>query len=173
MPRVTANRSRRRDARRHSGAEVAVLHGDVRMPEPDEGWSDATRAEWNGYWGSDVSRLATDETLPVVRRLHDLRDERRLLFEGIRKSGARLTLGHKGQPRANPLYRVVLEIDAEIRMLEDRLGLSPLSRLQLGVALGDAGRSLDDLNRAFEEAEADADDEPDPRQGAVEVRERS
>jgi Phage terminase, small subunit len=171
MTRVTTNRSRRRDARRHSGAEVTLLHGEARVPEPSEHWSNETVAEWNGYWGSDVARLATDETVPVVRRLHDLRDERRLLFEGIRKSGARLTLGHKGQPRANPLYRVVLEIDAEIRMLEDRLGLSPLSKLQLGVVLGDAGGALDALNADFEADEADADDEPDPRRGAIEVRE--
>jgi P27 family predicted phage terminase small subunit len=171
MTRVTTNRSRRRDTRRHSGAEVTLLHGEVGVPEPDEHWSEATKAEWGGYWRSEVAKLATDETVPVVRRLHDLRDERRLLWEGVRRSGARLTAGHKGQPRANPLYRVVNEIDAEIRMLEDRLGLSPLSRLQLGVALGDAGKALDALNAEFEADEADAEPEPDPRRAAIDVRE--
>jgi phage terminase small subunit len=166
MPRVTSNRSpRRRDARRHSEADVVLLHGEARVPDPDESWSDVKKAEWEAYWRSDVAKLATEETVPVAYRLHDRRDEARVLLAGLRKSGARLTLGSEKQVRANPIYKVLQGLDAEIRQLEDRLGLSPLAKLQLGATFGSAASALDDLNRRFEAEVSEDDDatEPDPR----------
>ena len=62
---------------------------------------------------------------------------------------ARLVEGSQGQPRINPLFTTIATMDAEIRQLEDRFGLSPRARLALGIQLGEAHRSLADLNAAF------------------------
>ena len=44
---------------------------------------------------------------------------------------------------------MMLQLDEEIRQLEDRLGLTPRARLQLGITFSEAAKSLDDLNRMF------------------------
>lgn len=158
-----------REAKRHSNADVVLLHGgrdDV--PEPSEAWRDDTKEVWFAYWQSDVSRLCGEESLPSLRRLYDLYDERTLTFQAVQKSGVRLIQGSQGQHVQNPLLRYISELDREIRQLEDRFGLTPLSKLQLGVTFGDAARSLEDLNRAFENQQPE-EDEPDPRRDAIDV----
>ena len=71
----------------------------------------------------------------------------------------RLVAGSKEQPVLSPLLGYVLSLDAEIRQLEDRFGLTPRARLQLGVTFGEAHRSLAELNAAFME-EQTLDDDP-------------
>jgi hypothetical protein len=147
-----------------------LLHSEVRVPDPNETWGDTTMADWETYWRSDVAKLATPESMPSLYRLFDDYDERRTLFIGIRKSGARL-VGTRDRPRANELYRVIAGLDAEIRQLEDRFGLSPLAKLQLGVAFGDAARSLERMNADFNREYEAAEPEADPR--VVRKRKRS
>lgn len=65
--------------------------------------------------------------------------------------------GASGQPVVSPLQKVLVHLDGEIRQLEDRFGLTPLARLRLGIAIGDAARSLDDLNRLMEDSDDDGD----------------
>jgi hypothetical protein len=50
--------------------------------------------------------------------------------------------------------RQMLSLDVEIRQLEDRFGLTPRARLQLGITYGEAKKSLEELN-----AELQADEE--------------
>lgn len=60
-----------------------------------------------------------------------------------------------GQPRANPIYNLVLKIEESIKEDEKHLWIGPLNRLRLGVALTESAKSLKDLNA---EAETDAED---------------
>jgi phage terminase small subunit len=101
---------------------------------------------------------ATD--LPALERLFTLRDERARALRGYR--ARRLVVTDSGVA-LNPLLRVLKQLDAEIRQLEDRFGLSPIARLRLGVALGEAARSLEEL------LDDDDDDDPDQRRGAVDA----
>lgn len=73
-----------------------------------------------------------------------------------------MTTGSTGQLALHPLYKHVSTLDEKITALEDRFGLTPLARLKLGAQLGDAAKSLDQLNRAL--TEDDGEDVPDPRQ---------
>ena len=52
--------------------------------------------------------------------------------------------------------------DTEIRQLEDRFGLSPRARLTLGLTFGEAGHTLEELNRSLGE-EVDYANDEDPR----------
>ena len=63
----------------------------------------------------------------------------------------RLVVGSQGQAVLNPLYSAMLKIDAEIRQLEDRLGMNPKSRISLGIQLGQMKKTLADLNADLEE----------------------
>jgi len=145
---------------------VALPGGKVDPPPAPSGLLKATREDWSGFWASPLASLVIPADLPALRRLFTLYDERLRAYQGYRKG--RLVAGSMGQPVLNPLFAAMKSADAEIRALEDRLGLSPIARLRLGVALGEAARSLDELNRSLD-ADDDADDPAgDPRHRVVE-----
>jgi hypothetical protein len=65
------------------------------------------------------------------------------------------------------MYRQRTAADAEIRQLEDRLGLNPRSGLQLGIQFSEAARSLEELNaRIAYAASIEQGEEDDPRRVA-------
>lgn len=111
-----------------------------------------SKASWDLFWSSPLASTVVPQTdLDTLRRLWSLKDERERMYRALQKE--RMVRGSRGQPRANPLYAQMVALDAAIERLEDRFGLSPRSRLQLGVVLGDAARSLADLNADFEDDE--------------------
>ncbi len=128
--------------------------GKVEPPPAPSGLLKATREDWATFWTSALATLVTLADRPALRRLFTLYDERSRAYRGLREFGRLIDLEHGG--KLNPLASYLKACDAEIRMLEDRFGLSPISRLRLGVALGEAAKSLDELNRSL-----DADDDPD------------
>jgi P27 family predicted phage terminase small subunit len=85
-------------------------------------------------------------------------DELERLREAIELTG-RVVDGSQGQPRPNPLYKQVEAFQAEARQMEDRFGLSPLSRLRLGITFADAQASLDGLNARLAAKLAESDDD--------------
>jgi len=105
----------------------------------------STKIWWNSFWQSDLSTAIDIKTdLPVIERLASLMDERERVFRQAKKD--RLVVGSQGQVVLNPLYKALLSIDAEIRQLEDRIGLNPKARVSLGIQLTSMKKSLADLN---------------------------
>lgn len=118
---------------------------------------------WDRLWASDVvSVVDLRSDIESVVRWASLLDERERAFRAFRAS--RLVKGSQGQPVLNPLWAVIRSCDPELRALEDRIGLSPKARLQLGITFAEAGKSLDELNRMMDdEGGGDDDDLSDPR----------
>ena len=126
------------------------------VPNPPPGLLKVSRDMWSAFWQSDLGRAASTVTdLPVVTRLFTLYDERERAYRAVRKEG-RLVEGSQGQPVMNPLLRQMSTFDVEIRNLEDRMGMSPKARLMLGIQLGAAKKTLDDLNREVARGDDDA-----------------
>ena len=147
-------------ARRQRQNRPALISMPTRpsvTPQPPEGLLAASVSAWDALWASPVASTYLASDLPALRRLFALSDERERAFRAAVKSG-RMTEGHKGQPVLNPALRYVGDLDAEIRQLEDRFGLTPRARMQLGVAFGEAHRSLDALNAEFLEGTDDDQD---------------
>lgn len=94
-----------------------------------------------------IKAVEIDTDIQAVRRLFTLYDERERAYRGYRKD--RLLVGSRGQTVLNPLGRAMSVFDAEIRHLEDRLGMNPRARLQLGIALGETTNSMRDLNEGL------------------------
>lgn len=69
--------------------------------------------------------------------------------------------GSTGQPVLNPLYKLIKQLDEELRQLEDRFGLNPKTRHLLGLTVMDVTKSLKEINRALDQ-EMEAED-VDPR----------
>ena len=109
-----------------------------------------TKLWWGDFWDSDLaSAIDTKSDQSAVYRLATLIDERERIFKQAKKD--RLVVGSQGQAVLNPLYSAMLKIDAEIRQLEDRLGMNPKSRISLGIQLGQMKKTLADLNADLEE----------------------
>jgi P27 family predicted phage terminase small subunit len=149
-----------RRQRRNHGAVVVLRAADA-VPEAPAGLLRSTVTRWATFWQSELARATRQPHLPMVERLFTLYDERERSFRVVKRDG-RLVMGSQGQPVQNPLLRYIATCDAEIRQLEDRLGLSPKGMAALGTAFAGAQKSLDDLNRDHEE-EPLPDDDADPR----------
>ncbi len=109
-----------------------------------------TKLWWEQFWSSDLATaIDVKSDLNTVIRLATLIDERERIYKQAKKD--RLVVGSKGQVVLNPLYSALLKIDAEIRQMEDRIGLSPKARVSLGIQIGQMKKSLDDLNSELEE----------------------
>lgn len=127
----------------------------------------STVEAWDRLWRSDVvSVVDLGSDMEAVVRWASLLDERERALRAFRRK--RLVEGSQGQAVLNPLWNVVRGCDGELRALEDRIGLSPKARLQLGITYAEAGKSLDELNRLMDE-EGDADDVDDPRLRAIDA----
>lgn len=152
---------------------VTPLGVELVAPDPGESWSEATVAEWDAWWASDVARMidAASEA-PIVFRCFDLLDQA-ARFEAVGRSEP-LVEGSTGQLVINPLLKHAQGLRDEARRDEAVLGRGPKRRLDLGIKFGDAARSLDDVNRRLSAANRNgsgAEPPKDPRLEAIDVRE--
>lgn len=140
--------AKKKDAERRNKPAVTDLRlvkGDGIDPgEPDPEWSPAVAGWWADFWSQRELLLGLGSIdVHLVRRIAGLKQLREEAAAGLK--GNPLVMGSQGQPVANPLSRLVLSYDAEIRQLEDRLGLSPRARLNLGVSIAQASKRIEDL----------------------------
>lgn len=122
----------------------------------DEGWRESTVERWVAFWASPLSEQVEQSDLGALRRLFYLYDELGRMMEAIEETG-RVVAGSQGQPRPNPLYKQIETFQAEARQLEDRFGLSPRARLQLGISFAAASSGLDALNERLAAKLAESD----------------
>lgn len=132
--------------------------------------SERSRQAWVRLWSSPIARVMLpqldEDTVTMLLRM---RDERDTEFRMGKRQ--RMVLGSQGQPVINPMLAHAMVLQKEIRAVEDRLGLNPTARLRLGILLGDATRSIADVNEEFEAGEfddvdvSDAPEQPGRRTG--------
>jgi P27 family predicted phage terminase small subunit len=163
-------RNQRTSTERTGVGLVALPGGQLDPPPAPSGLLKATREDWAAFWASPLGALVVLADVPALRRLFTLYDERARAYRGLRQVG-RLVETEKGAT-LNPLAGFLKACDAEIRLLEDRFGLSPIARLRLGVALGEAAKSLDELNRSLDADDDTNDPGDDPRRRVVESASR-
>ena len=163
MPGPVGKRADRRQghrARAGNTPPLALVRGSQKPPPPCPGnLLKRSQAEWVRLWKLPISIIWDGGDRLVCERMIRLKDEEYRIARAIARR--RVVKGSRGQSVQNPLMRRQESLWTEIRQLEDRLGLSPRARLQLGIALGDAYKSLDQLNAGI-----GADDGEDPRVSA-------
>ena len=148
----------RRQNHKTQDVGVVVASGSRSVPAADQAWREVTVERWVAFWGSPLASQVESSDEGAFRRLFKLYDEIERMWEAIEATG-RVVEGSQGQPRPNPLYKQVQEFQAEARQLEDRFGLSPMSRLRLGITFADAQASLDGLNARLAAKMVEADDD--------------
>jgi P27 family predicted phage terminase small subunit len=151
VPPKPSERRQRRNA--PSAAIVALPVQPMVLPDAPGGVLSVTRQRWQAFWRSPLAgAVAVDSDLPALERLFSLYDERERAYRAYRRE--RLVTGSQGQTVLHPLGRMMGVMDSEIRQLEDRFGLNPLARARLGITIGEAARTLADMNRMLEEDDA-------------------
>jgi P27 family predicted phage terminase small subunit len=162
-PKKPADQRQRRNKPAELDRQVIQLNTAVAPPPPKV--SAALKRDWATLWQSEIAATWNVESdLPAMRRLFELYDrvakyEREAAKDGI------VSRGSTGQKAVHPLLKQADTLRSQILALEDRFGLSPMARLKLGIALGEADRSLDEMNRrlAGDDGGGDVDEDEDPR----------
>jgi hypothetical protein len=91
-----------------------------------------------------------------LQRLFTYYDEWERSMRAYRRR--RLVTGSTGQPKLNDLGKFCLELESKIERLEDKLGITPMARMRLGIAFGEARKTLEEINREVDEGIQEADD---------------
>ena len=118
------------------------------VPDPPPGLLKETRARWESYWLSQIAAatLPTDHQ-GLYRWIVNV-DEWTRAMRGLRRK--RIVAGSMGQPTLNPLASYVASREAAIKDAEEKYGMTPLSRMKLGIAVGQAKLTAAELNKALE-----------------------
>lgn len=137
-------------------------------PEPDA-WLTETIAEWEVFWRSDVANPIVETDLPALRRLFGMRDLRRQHEIAVEETGP-FVEGSQGQMVANPLLKLIADLDGRILALEDRFFLVPAARIKAGVSVANAKSNAALANSKINAARSAARAaRPDPRLGGANV----
>ena len=75
----------------------------------------------------------------LTASLHD----RRASIEGILTVEGLMSTGYQGQPVLHPAARLLNDVEKAMSALEEKLGLSPASRLKLGIMAKESQASDD------------------------------
>lgn len=134
---------------------LVVVPQHTEAPPCPGGLLVTTQRVWEAFWTSPVANAIDRRSdLPRLERWICALDE----YERARRQfrANRLVTGSTGQPVLNPLASYMSSLEAQIRATETDFGMTPMARLRLGIAVGEAARSLAELN-----AETDDDDATD------------
>lgn len=158
--------NRKPEARRQghrTAAVVPMLRDDSKLvPPAPPGILKLARERWETFWLSDVSRAIDPMSdLPRLHRWIGDTDEYDRLVKAFRKTP--LVKGSTGQPVMNPIAGRLAQLESAISKAEAEFGMTPLSRMRLGIATGEAARSLADLNASILDQHDDTDDDGDTR----------
>lgn len=164
MPRTKKPAGTTADPRNGRRADLAVVAGE--RVEAPEGLSEHALTYWDAYWSDSVAQVQTKvDRVILVRWITEL--DR--YFKLLKIADAQpIVSGSQGQPVENPAYQTAHRALSAAQYCEKQLGIGPLHRSALGIAVIAEKRSLDELNQAFgggsgAGGQPAAVEQPDPR----------
>jgi len=121
----------------------------VAIPEAPAG---VDVAMWQQLWSSSVSRawdVAVDGI--VVERYLDTFRRWTAAKEQLERLNSPITMGSQGQPVLHPITRYIDSLESRLAQLEKELGLTPMARARLGLTIGTAQLTAEQINRMARE----------------------
>ena len=119
-----------------SRSAVAVL-----TPDPPTNLGDIGQGLWATLWNLGAGVYQTTDQW-AIERWCSLQERRRELLAVVAAEGL-MTVGSTGQPVVHPAIRMVDTIEGRLPNLEASLGLTPESRLRLGITAVESQSKLD------------------------------
>lgn len=128
---------------------------EIQWPEGAD-WHDLTVLRWRDIWASDVAQV-WDRNGDMGRLVRYI-----ITFDNWVKmkqatSGREVVRGSHGTMRANPLFRVLTGLELDLKAAEEKLGLTPMDRMRLGIEFGGAARGIEDARKLLEDQGMPAD----------------
>lgn len=111
-----------------------------------------TCEKWEAYWHSPVAQIALESGGLDLAGLHRWIinvEEWHRATRAFRSK--RIVPGSTGQPTLNPLASWIASREAAIAAAEQQYGMTPMARLKLGIAVGEAKLTAAALNKALED----------------------
>ena len=104
-------------------------------------WHPWARERWNQMWSSDVAGSwdRAGDGGALTRYIFSF-DRWMKLSELM--VGKEMVRGSRGQVRANPLFGVLATLAVELKLAEEKFGLTPLDRMRLGIEIGGAAQGM-------------------------------
>lgn len=133
------------------------------MPSPREvggRWLKATTQVWERYWNTDVSQAVDPDAdwHRLVRWITAVDDWYRAT-RAVRQLDSLLAEGSTGQLTLHPLVKRANDLERRLEEAEDHLGMTPKARADLGVAVGQAQLTAQQLSAQANQAAEELDGE--------------
>lgn len=161
MPRTKKPAGTTVDRRNGRRSDLSIVTGG-RLDPPD-GLSEPALALWEAYWSDAVASVQTAVDRGVLTRW--ITEYDRYLRTVGEADQQPLVLGSKEQLVENPLYKIAYRALDAAERCERQMGVGPLYRSNLGIAVIAEQKSLADMNARY--GGADGDEGPaeaaDPR----------
>lgn len=136
-------------AKRPGPLTLSLVPADEPAPPPippaPRGLLRVTQTRWRTYWASPVASAVIEADRGSVDRLFRYYDQWERMMREVAASP--FTEGSQGQIVKHPANGLIDRLEAHISKLEGELGLTPLARSRLGIAVGQARLTADELNR--------------------------
>lgn len=161
MPRTKKPAGTAVDPRNGRRAGLTPVAGG-RFEAPD-GLSEQASVLWEAYWDDTVSTVQTPVDRGVLTRWITEYDR---YLRTVAEADARpLVLGSTGQQVENPLYKIAYRALDAAERCERQMGVGPLYRSNLGIAVITEQKSLQQMNSQYGGGDVDRDPAsyPDPR----------
>jgi P27 family predicted phage terminase small subunit len=160
MPRTKRPAGTTVDRRNGRRSDLQVVAGG-RLDPPD-GLTGESLDLWDAYWSDPVSGVQTGVDRGLLHRW--IREYDRYLRTVGEADGTPVVTGSKGQQVENPLYKVAYRALDAAERCERQLGIGPLHRSNLGIAVITERKSLADMNARYGGADADGSAAEEPTQ---------
>lgn len=121
----------------HPTELAPVDPAEVQIPQPPSDVEAETLERWETFWRSGLSRVVEDVDLAAVTRLFRYYDEWSRV-ERMYRSGDIIVEGSRGQESLHPLGKRLIELEGVIQQLEAKVGITALARARLGLTIGAA-----------------------------------
>lgn len=151
MPRTKKPAGATVDKRNGRRAGLEVLPGG--RLDPPEGLLAESAQLWEAYWADPVSGVQTGVDRGLLCRW--VREYDRYLRTVAEADREPLVTGSTGQRVENPLYKIAYRALDAAERCERQLGIGPLWRSNLGIAVLSQQKSLQDMNARYGGADAD------------------
>lgn len=164
MPRTKKPAGTTADRRNGRRADLQVVAGG--RLDPPEGLLAESAELWESYWSDPVSGVQTGVDRGLLFRW--VREYDRYLRTVAEADKRPIVEGSTGQAVENPLYRIAYRALDAAEKCERQLGIGPLWRSNLGIAVMTEQRSLAEMNARYGGGDGDGDSaslgaRPDPR----------
>jgi P27 family predicted phage terminase small subunit len=152
------------DKRGYTSATIA--HKKTGYFDPPAGLNTYALEVWHTYWDDPVSDIAATVDKSLIYRWIKLVNFYYQLVEAYEEMP--VTYDDRSRMRPNVQFTMATQVLKHLENAEAQLGIGPKNRVNLGITLATAARSLSDINNEYEGEKVTSSNEPkrvrsDPR----------